>query len=74
MRRWITDAGQSLTLTTPQGEQIKLGRYGVWEALASDSKRRVCETSDDLAMLQRIYGPKLEVLPLPFKNKEEDSG
>lgn len=55
-------------LTTPQGEQIKLGRYGVWETL--EGKQRVRETSDDLAMLQRIYGPKLEILPLPLDKED----
>jgi len=58
---FISDMGQSFTLTSDTGEQRKLPRYGVWMYVQSRRKYQVEETSDDLAALQQKYGPDLKV-------------
>lgn len=65
--RFITDAGIPLIATdTVTGEQIDLGRYGVWGDTGHHiGKAEVLETGNDLDALQAIYGPGLPVYPLP---------
>lgn len=59
----ITDLGAPIPISTEDGEQTMLGRYGVWED-AHRRKPEVIATGDDLDELQKQYGPNLEVVVL----------
>jgi hypothetical protein len=64
---FITDAGGPVIFTnTATGEEIDVGRYGVWGDTGHWSgKSEVIATGNDLDQLQAEHGPDLEVFPLP---------
>ncbi len=61
----ISDLGHSPTLTnTDTGDEIRVGRYGVW-ANDARGKAEVIDCSDDLEALQAKHGPGLEIYQFP---------
>jgi len=67
MTSFITDMGSSMELTSDIGETMRIPRYGVWVYAISRGKFEVAETSDDLDMLQKAYGPGLQVAKLELR-------
>lgn len=61
MARMITDVGEPLVMVnTETGEEVNVGRYGVWDDQVGH-KPEVIATGDDLEALQDEYGPDLPV-------------
>ena len=60
-RKFITDLGPNMVITSEALGEMKISRYGVWASPTRNSKAHVIATGDDLDALQREHGPNLPV-------------
>ena len=62
---YITDFGQPLRVTLPDGSEAEpIPRYGVWLWNSARQRHEVAETSDDLEALRAKYGQAVPVIPI----------